>query len=117
MTYLDDVAKKLLDIYPKFDDGRVNFVDQRIRYILNCIVVCNNQILVARRGANVAAYPNTLNGISGYIDQPKKSIEDLALIELREEAGAPTGCELKVGDMLTYVDDEIGIEWRIYPIF
>ena len=73
--------------YPRFEDGRVNYTDERVCFVLNCVVVSDDQILLTKRSSEVIAYPGLVNGISGFIDNPNLSIEDIAYSELAEEVG------------------------------
>ena len=73
--------------YPRFEDGRVNYTDERVCFVLNCVVLSGDQVLLTKRSAEVIAYPELINGISGFIDNPNLSIEDIAYGELAEEIG------------------------------
>lgn len=73
-------------------------------------------ILLTRRGENVIAYPNTINGISGFIDEIKP-LDMVVYQELSEEVGldrTDVG-ELKVFPEIVQVDSEINREWHVYP--
>jgi hypothetical protein len=116
MTYLNRAAKEILSTYPKFADGRIDYTAALICYVLNCTAVCGDRVLLTRRSDKVITYPGMVNGISGFVDQPDVAIEDLAKIELDEEVGAPSAARIKVGEIITQIDDTINREWRVYPV-
>ena len=43
--------------YPRFEDGRVNYTDERVCFVLNCVVVSGDQVLLTKRSSEVIAYP------------------------------------------------------------
>jgi len=115
-TCLSQSDQKLLSKYPKFSDGRVDYTNKRICYCLNCTAICDDEVLLTLRSEDVMAYPNTINGISGFIDQPSLSINETARIELDEELCAPKDAKITVGKMLIQVDEELNREWRVFPV-
>lgn len=117
-TYLPSEMRKIIGEYPTFDDGRIDYTVERICPVLNCVVLCGDKILLTERGADVIAYPNTWNGVSGFIDTVEP-LEDIVRTELSEELGlSPDNItELKVLSELVQIDDEINREWHVYPVF
>lgn len=111
-------VKRATKSYPRFADGRIDYSNERICFVLNCVVMCGNKILLTKRSADVVAYPNTINGISGFIDRTDMSIEDLAKNELIEELDAPTETidNLAVGVPFVQVDNSINREWRVTAV-
>lgn len=110
--------KNATKTYPKFDDGRIDYSKERICFVLNCVVVSGDMVLLTRRGADVIAYPNMINGISGFIDRTDLSIEDLARDELADELNAPlTKIKRFVPSTpFVQVDDSINREWHVVAI-
>lgn len=104
--------------YPRFSDGRVNYSKERICFVLNCVVICGDKIMLTKRSADVIAYPGTINGISGFIDRTDISIEQQAHIELSEELKAPTKIitRLKISDPFIQIDDSINREWHVWAV-
>lgn len=84
--------------------------------VVNCVVRCGEMVLLTRRGEDVIAYPNTINGISGFIDEIKP-LEDVLYQELSEEVGLEKRAvkQLKIFPEIIQVDDEINREWHVYP--
>lgn len=115
-TFLDEDARKILAKYSKFDDGRIDYTSEKICYVVNCSIVSGNEILLTKRSEKVGFYPNTWNGISGFYDELEKSVEEIVAKELCEELSAPEDYEIKVGEMFTQKDEEIGREWRVFPV-
>ena len=46
--------------YPRFEDGRINYTDERVCFVLNCVVVSGDQVLLTKRSAEVIAYPELI---------------------------------------------------------
>ncbi len=104
--------------YPRFIDGRIDYTNERVCYVLNCVVVAGDKVLLTQRGADVIAYPNTINGISGFIDDTSKTLEEIAKQELVEELKAPLEKlqRMVVSKPFMQVDDEINREWCVYAV-
>lgn len=116
MTRLDKDITDLISTYPKFDDGRIDYSDVRVCPVVNCVVRCGEMVLLTRRGEDVIAYPNTINGISGFIDEIKP-LEDVVYQELSEDVGLGKEAvkELRIFPEIVQVDDGINREWHVYP--
>lgn len=116
MTQLADDIVALISTYPKFDDGRIDYHTARVCPVVNCVVRCGDMVLMTRRGEEVLAYPNMINGISGFIDEIKP-LEDVVYQELIEELGLGKEDvkELNVFPKIVQVDDELNREWHVYP--
>ena len=104
--------------YPRFADGRIDYTNERVCYVVNCTVVAGDRVLLTRRGADVMAYPNTINGVSGFIDDTSKSLEEIAKQELTEELCAPLERlqRLVVAEPIVQIDDDIKREWHTYAV-
>ena len=88
MSMIQEVTKTT-EGYPRFSDGRINYTNERVCYVLNYVVISGDEVLLTKRGADVIAYPNTINGASGFIDDTSKTLGEMAGIELVEELYAP----------------------------
>jgi hypothetical protein len=104
--------------YPRFADGRIDYTNERVCFVLNCVVCYENQVLLTKRSADVIAYPSTINGVSGFIDQTNISLEDMAKNELCEELNAPLDklTKLIVSKPFVQIDDDINREWHVYAV-
>jgi len=101
---------------PKFPDGRFNYTDARKAPVVNCAVYSGGKLLIMKRSESVIAYPNTWNGISGFIDT-LDPIEEIARWELKEEAGIDDGqvASLEVLEPHEYLDTKIARTWVVFP--
>ncbi|MDR1196953.1 MAG: DEAD/DEAH box helicase, partial [Candidatus Nomurabacteria bacterium] len=115
LNSLSSDAQKLLKTYPKFADGRIDYTNQKICYVTNCTVICGDEILLTERGADVIAYPNSLNGVSGFIDDLSLTLDAAVRQELSEELSAPSDFQLRIGAESVQLDEELGREWRVFP--
>ena len=115
MKHLQKIKNKTKN-YPKFDDGRIDYTNERVCFVLNCVVVSGNKVLLTKRSANVIAYPNSINGISGFIDRADINIEEQVKNELIEELSAPISdiISLKIFDPIIQIDEEIDREWHVF---
>lgn len=116
MTELSEDITNHISTYPKFDDGRINYSDARVCPVVNCVVRCGDMVLMTRRGEEVIAYPNTINGISGFIDEIKP-LEEVVYQELSEEVGLSKEAvkDLKIFPKIVQADNELDREWHVYP--
>jgi hypothetical protein len=110
--------KEITKNYARFKDGRIDYSNERICFVLNCVVVAGNKVLLTKRSSEVIAYPNTLSGVSGFIDKTDISILDQAKLELVEEVGAPLQkiTRLKTSQPFIQVDDSINREWHVFAV-
>lgn len=117
MDGIDNIKKTTAD-YPRFSDGRIDYSNERICFALNCVIVYKDEILLTKRSANVMAYPNTFNGISGFIDRTDVSIIDIAKIELEEEIDMPFDLitNMTVSDLFIQNDSNLDREWHLYSV-
>ena len=104
--------------YPRFEDGRVNYTDERVCFVLNCVVVSGDQVLLTKRSSEVIAYPELVNGISGFIDNPNLSIEDIAYGELAEEIGISRQhiIHMKLSRPFVQIDQQLDREWHVVAV-
>ncbi len=104
--------------YPRFADGRIDYTNERVCFVLNCVVVSGDNVLLTERGPDVIAYPNTINGISGFIDDTSKKLEEIAKQELVEELHAPLEAirKLTISKPFVQHDDKINREWHVYAV-
>ncbi len=114
---MQEIAQAIKN-YPKFTDGRIDYTNERVCYVLNCVVVSGNKVLLTQRGADVVAYPNTLNGVSGFIDDTTKTLEEIARQELIEELNAPLDKleYISISEPFIQIDNKINREWHVYAV-
>lgn len=98
--------------------GQVGFTYAKSAPVINCIVQYGDKILLVRRSDKVNFYPGLWNGISGFLDEPNKTVADKVHEELREELGIFDHDILSVeeGDVIEREDPKYGKTWIISPI-
>jgi len=116
-TYLPSELRERIEKYPKFEDGRIDYTSERVCPVVNCVIVCGDKVLLTERGADLIAYPNTWNGVSGFIDT-LEALEDIVRNELTEELGVNLDDveEMRILSELVQIDESINREWRVYPV-
>lgn len=114
---MDEIVKATKN-YPRFSDGRINYKDQRVCYVVSTVVIADDYVLLLERSKDVSSYPETINGVSGFIDQLDLTLEDIVKKELKEEVKAPLEKiqNIKIGEQIIQTDEDIGKEWRVYPV-
>lgn len=103
--------------YPRFKDGRIDYTNESVCFVINCVVAVGPEVLLVHRSADVIACPNTFSGVSGFIDQTGITLEQHALLELAQELDAPLALigSLQIGEELVQPDASIGREWHVRP--
>lgn len=96
-----------------------DFIASKRSPVLNCVVMYNGKILLVQRNENLRLYPGVWNGISGFLDEPRKTVTDKAREELHEELGIPEReiITLNEGESFEREDPEYGKTWIIHPVF
>ena len=104
--------------YPRFPDGRIDYTNEKVCFVLNCVVMFKNEILLTLRGENVIVYRNTFSGVSGFIDAMNLSIREQAILELQEEVSMPSVLirSLQISEPFVQYDKEIGREWHVLAV-
>ena len=100
--------------YGKFKDGRINYTDADIAPVVMITVVCNDEILLAKRGQGLADADGYWSTINGFIDEDK-SVAQIAAQELKEEVDLQISPQkIKVGPsyMVTNLQEK-----RSYIVF
>jgi len=105
---------------PKFipKPGQIDFTHVKEAPVINCIVVHEGKILIVQRNPNMHFHPGKWNGISGFLDEPSKSIEEKVKEELEEEIGLKEHAiaSIKEGIIIREEDHEYGKTWIVHPI-
>ena len=52
-AYMQHIRDLTAD-YPRFEDGRINYTDERVCFVLNCVVVSGDQVLLTKRSARLS---------------------------------------------------------------
>jgi 8-oxo-dGTP pyrophosphatase MutT (NUDIX family) len=98
--------------------GQIDYTHAKRAPVLNCIVKHGEKILIVQRNPNMHFHPGVWNGISGFLDEPEKSVADKVREELFEEAGIDEEniISLKEGAVVELEDSEYGKTWVVHSI-
>lgn len=91
-TELPKWLKDAADKYGIFEDGRVNYKEAEVAPIVMCVVRCDEEILLVKRGFGLADAEGYWSTINGFIDENKPVVKQ-AIQELEEELGLKVGVE------------------------
>jgi len=113
---MNEIAELTKD-YPRFKDGRIDYTNARVCPVLNCTVMCGDEVLLTYRSKDVIAYPETWNGISGFIDEIKP-FNQIVRDELSEEVNiqADDIASISIRQKMIQIDDAINREWHVWPV-
>jgi isopentenyldiphosphate isomerase len=108
--------KELSTKLPKFQDGRINYSNSEIAYVVTIFVKFEDRILLLKRSRKVSTYQDKWNTVAGYIDEIKP-LKNKILEELKEETGIYEKdiFSYKFGKILTFKDNQINKKWIIVP--
>jgi len=105
---------------PKFvpRTGQIDYTNIKRAPVINCIVKHGEKILIVRRNPSMTFYPGVWNGISGFLDEPDKTIEEKVKEELREELSMPEEniLSIKEGAVIEQEDPEYKKTWIVHPV-
>ena len=104
---------------PKFvpQEGQIDFTHARWAPVVNCVLVFEEKILLVKRSAEMDLYPNTWNGISGFLDD-QCSLEEKALLEIQEETGLTSDDVQSItpGQIFDLDSPEYHKTWVVHPV-
>lgn len=98
-------------------DEQVDYTNIRYAPVINCVMRCNEKILIVKRSSKMRLYPDFWNGISGFLDD-KRSIEEKVRDELREEAGIDANDIISIhrGPVFDQEEEKYDKTWIVHPI-
>ena len=88
---------------------------QKIK-IVTCFLLYQDRLLLLKRSAQLRRYPGKWGAVSGHLENGV-SPQEQAFTEILEETGIGKD-DLKLlsaGGPLQVVDNDIGVEWVVYP--
>lgn len=110
-TWLTKAGKK----YSTFPDDRVNYTDADIAPVVMITIVCDNEILLAKRGQGLADAEGYWSTINGFIDEDKP-VAKIAAQELKEELDLHINPQkIKVGPSYTIKNLQAKRSYIIFP--
>lgn len=104
---------------PKFipQPGQIDFSRARWAPVINCVLYCQDQILIVHRSAELNFYPDTWNGISGFLDD-QKSLAEKVEEELSEECGLSADhiISIQTGPVFDQEEPLYHKTWIVHPV-
>ena len=87
-----------------------------VRHVVTCFLEREGKIMLLRRSERVGTYQGRWAGVSGYVEEDRKPLEQ-AWTEVKEETGLDVGDVeiVREGQPLEVVDAELGREWIVHP--
>jgi isopentenyldiphosphate isomerase len=104
---------------PKFKPkpGQIDFTNARWAPVMNCVLKCNDKILIVQRSKELNFYPEYWNGVSGFLDD-QKSLKQKIQEELKEELGISKSKigKIQLGDIFHQDAPKYKKTWIVHPI-
>lgn len=105
---------------PKFipRPGQIDYTHAKRAPVVNCIVQHREKILIVKRSEELNFHPGKWNGISGFLDEPHKTVAEKVREELHEEAGikADDIISIQEGHIIEEKDPNYEKTWIVHPI-
>lgn len=98
--------------------GQIDYTHVRRVPVFNSVVKHGDNILLVRRNAKMHFHPGLWSGISGFLDEPEKSVEAKVKEELREETGIDEFSITSIEEGDVFVQDEPSYDktWIVHPV-
>lgn len=107
--------KKAGQKYGKFRDGRVNYTHADIAPVVMIVVICSNEILLAKRTYGLADAEGYWSTVNGFIDE-NKPVATIAAQELKEEIGLQINQQkIEVGPSYTITNLQNKRRYIVFP--
>lgn len=110
---LENFSKEL----PHFSDDRIDYSLSDIAPVLTVFVAFRKQFILLKRSNDVRTYKEKWNTVAGYLDDPKQSIFEKVLEELKEELNIKKEdiSSYSFGKSYQFTDKENGKTWIVHP--
>lgn len=103
---------------PHFSDGRIDYTDAKEAAVVDCFVRFHDKLLILERSNKVGFLKNSWNMISGYLDEPGKTLQEKTYEEVWEETGIASN------NMASYIEGKpylrlnpgMGKTWYVFPV-
>lgn len=121
MKKTEDELHQLLEKFskdlPHFSDERIDYSESDIAPVITVFVAFHNEFLLLKRSSDVRTYKEKWNTVAGYLDDPKQSIFEKVLEELKEELNITKHfiSSYSFGKRYQFTDKEIGKTWIVHP--
>jgi 8-oxo-dGTP pyrophosphatase MutT (NUDIX family) len=115
---LDTLLREFSEKLPHFPDGRIDYTLAQASPVVDCFVRCGEKLLILERSDKVGFLKNSWNMISGFLDEPGKSLQEKAYEEVEEETG------ISRKDIIRYIwgapyrrfNKSIDRTWYVFPV-
>lgn len=100
-------------------EGQIDYTHEHRAPVLNCVITCRGKLLLVQRNPTMRLYPGVWNGVSGFLDEPGKSLEEKVREELREELGVADDAILSIReapDTIEVASPEYDKLWIVHPV-
>ena len=99
-------------------EGQIDYTNIKRAPVINSVVVCQGKILLVQRNPNMKFHPGVWSGISGFLDEPHKSVEEKVREELREELGIQEDeiVSIREGELMEEESPEYDKVWIVHPV-
>jgi ADP-ribose pyrophosphatase YjhB (NUDIX family) len=105
---------------PKFvpKPGQIDYTNIRRAPVVQSVVMHRNTMLLLRRSENLEFYPGFWSGVSGFLDEPSKTVEEKLKEELNEELGIEPYDVLSMekAAVIEENDKRYGKVWVVHPM-
>ena len=110
---LNNFSKEL----PHFSDGRIDYSQSDIAPVATVFVAFRNEFLLLKRSTDVSTYKEKWNTVAGYLDDPKQTIFEKVLEELKEELNITKKhiSSYSFGKSYQFTDKDNGKTWIVHP--
>jgi isopentenyldiphosphate isomerase len=97
--------------------GQIDYTHASVAPVLNCVVRHGEKILIVKRNSKMIFHPGVWNGISGFLDEPSKTVREKIEEEIHEELGLQPDAivAIKEGKVLEQDDREYNKKWIVHP--
>ncbi len=100
-------------------EGQIDYTHEHRAPVLNCVITCQGKLLLVKRNPVMRLYPGVWNGVSGFLDEPGKSVEEKAREELGEELGVTEEgiiSLIAVPETVEVSSPEYDKVWIVHPV-
>ena len=99
-------------------EGQIDYTNVQRAPVINCVITCRGKILLVQRNKNMRFYPGLWNGVSGFLDEPSKTIEEKVREELREELCVHEDeiLSIQTGMTIEVIAPKYDKVWVVHPV-
>jgi ADP-ribose pyrophosphatase YjhB (NUDIX family) len=117
MSSMEDKKRTEPPFVPR--EGQIDYTHAKVAPVISCIVMYNEKILLVQRSMTMNLHPGKWAGISGFLDEPHKTVEEKVREEMREELGIVEEDILSIeehSEVIEEEDEEYDKTWLFHPV-